>query len=622
MIAAGTAWGDNPRFDLSRLSFGSAADRGGTVERETLGRGVAVWRDTPRLGGGTIAKSRDGALTLFHGWLDNAAELARRLGLPSGSDAATIHAHASAEWGLAAERELIGDYAAIALLPDGSLRLSRAPWSQHGLFYTVAEGCAVAASIPRAIFELGLPRTVDAARYAEMLYGLAETWGAATWYEGLSQVEQGSVVTIREGRVAVERWYDPHALSPTRLKHDDDYVEAAQALLADAVTSALRPATKPGILLSGGLDSPLVAAELLHQLPPGQKLKSFTFEPLPGENEPVLPGQFHSDRPAVEAFAAMHPALDPQFVDGRGVAFGSLLDDTFRLSDAAYPGFALTEFHGTWQAASDAGCDWVFTADFGNQTFSNDGRWAYVEFLRQGRFGELLAMLRHAPGDDRPLWRKLAARSILPNLPAVLRGAVRTLLHGEVQRPLVRREMRERLDLDARSRLHYGEREWHRTRREFITSTWAWTSAGTEVVTAIEELYGFRMRTIPQYRPLIEFCLTIPTDQFVRGGEQRWLARRMARGRLPEQQRLNRDYGRHGVDWHRRQTPLLPVMREELERIADDPVMSEVIDVDRAIDLLDRWPDTPSYRAKLEIFMPAAAAIVAARFARHVDGRN
>lgn len=622
MIAAGITWGENPRFDLSRLSFGAHFDSRGEVVRETVGRGVAVWRETPRIGSGLMARSPDGGITLFHGWLDNGADMAGRLGLAADADDASIYAHAVAACGLSAERELVGDYAAIILMPDGSARLSRAPWSKHGLFYTIADDCAVVSSVPRSLFELGLAASVDPARYAEMLYGLAETWGAATWYDALRQVEQGSVVTIANGRADITHWYDPHALAPTRLGSDDAYVEAANGLLSDAVRSALGPAQKPAILLSGGLDSPLVAAEMLRQMPEGRTLKSYTFEPLQGEHEPLLPGQFQSDRPAVEAFAAMYPALQPRFVDGRGVAFGSMLDDRFRLSDAAYPAFAFTDFHGVWQAASDEGCDWVFSADFGNQTFSNDGRWAYVEFLRTGRFGQLLQMLREAPGDDRPLWRRLAARSLLPNLPAVVRGAVRTLLHGEVSRPLVRGEVRESLDLDARARRHYGEREWTRSRKEFIASTWAWTSGGTEVGLAMSDLYGFRTRTIPQYRPLIEFCLSIPTDQFVRDGEQRWLARRMAVGRLPEQQRLNRSYGRHGIDWHKRHAHMVPVMREELERIADDPVMAAVIDVDRAIDLLDSWPDTPTYAAKLEIFMPVAAAIVAGRFARHVDGRN
>lgn len=622
MIAAGIIWGDNPRYDLSRLSFGDAA---AARDEQTLiraGNGAALLRHPARQAHGLMARMPSGAVVLFNGWIDNTAEIAGELSLSAQCDNAALYGAAVEAWGLGADRRIIGDYAAIVIPADGAARLSRAPWSKHGLFYTIADGCAVAASVPRVLFELGLPRRVDPARYAEMLYGLAPTWGGETYYDDVCQVEQGSIVTIEQGRVVRTNWYDPHALPPTRLSGDDEYVETANSLLADAVRHALAPARRPGILLSGGLDSPIVAAEILHQLPPGQRLKSFTFEPMQGGREPVLPAHFHSDRPAVEAFAAMYPALDPQFVDNRGIAFGHMLDDTFRASDAAYPALVSTEFHGPWQAASDAGCDWVFTADMGNQTFSCEGNWAFVEFLRTGRFGELIRLLRDVPGDERPMWRRLAARSLLPNLPGTVRAALRTLVHGEMARPLVRKDVRERLALDARYRALYGEREWVRTRRDFIDDAWSMTSAGTEMTAAAEDLYGFRFRTIPQYRPLIEFCLTIPTGQFVRRGEQRYLARRMAFGRLPEEQRTNRRYGRHGVDWHARETPRLGFMREELERIADDPVMAQIIDVDRAIDMLDNWPETPDYRAKLDVFMPLAAAIVAGRFARYVEGRN
>lgn len=622
MIAAGIVWGDNPRFDLSRLSFGDAAAARGDETLSRMGDSAVLLRHPPRQAHGKTARTPSGTIVAFNGWIDNADEISRELSLPADSNVAALYGAATETWGIAAERRIVGDYAAIIIPADGVMQLSRAPWSKHGLFYTLANSCAVAASVPRVLFGLGLERSVDPARYAELLYGLAPSWGAQTYFDEVSQVEQGSVVTIDRGSVQKVQWYDPHALSATRLARDEDYVEQASALLADSVRHALGPAMRPGILLSGGLDSPLVAAEILDQLPEGRRLKSFTFVPLQEGNEPVLPAHFHSDGPAVEAFAALYPALDPQFIDNRGIAFGHMLDDTFRTSDAAYPSLIASEFRGPWQAASDAGCDWLFTADMGNQTFSCEGNWAFVEFLRTGRFGELMRLLRTVPGDDRPLWRRFAARSILPNLPAAIRSAVRTLVHGEMARPLVRKEVRERLDLDARYRAQYGEREWVRTRRDFVSDAWSMTSGGTEMTAAAEDLYGFRFRTIPQYRPLLEFCLTIPTDQYVRHGEQRYLARRMAIGRLPEAQRTNRRYGRHGVDWFERETPRLALMREEIERIADDPVMNAIIDVEGAMELLDNWPDRPDYRAKLEVFMPLAAAVVAGRFARYVDGRN
>jgi len=129
---------------------------------------------------------------------------------------------------------------------------------------------------------------------------------------------------------------------------------------------------------------------------------------------------------------------------------------------------------------------------------------------------------------------------------------------------------------------------------------------------------------VAAYRPLIEFCLGLPTDQFVRDGVDRWLARRLAEGRMPEEQRTNSLYGRTNADWHTRMTPRLGELRAEAERLRDDPVMSELVDVDRLVGLLDDWPEcTPvAWAEMLPREVAATRAILAGRFMRQITGRN
>lgn len=625
MIAAGLDWGSDSRFDLPRvaLSLGLLAD--GQADCEQISGTVLAQLAFPasRLSRNWHAsRTPEGRPVLLCGWIDNAAQLAEKLGLPIEASHAAIYGAAISAWGDEAERRIIGDYATVLISGPGTMRLARAPWSNATLFWASQGTVTLAASIPRPIFAAGFPKRPDPDLYAEAICRLSALDGDRHFFQGLHRVPQGAIVTVDHGRAATNRWYDPHTLSPTCLGDDDAYVDAARELLADAVGAALKPARRPGILLSGGLDSPLIAAEMLGQMPPDARLQSFTFEPMARADRSEVPGHFENDRPFVEAFARMHPRIEPHFVDNAGVAFGHRMQDFFLAADAAYPSFSSTDFHGPWQAASDAGCDWLFTGDFGNQTFSNDGRWAFVEFLNRGKWLELLRLLRDTPGDDRTMVRKLAARSILPNLPATIRKALRTLVHGEGPRSLVRDEIAQRLNLQERQEKVYGSREWYRSRRAFTEHAWQVSSGGGEIAYAVQQLFGIRTRPVPRYRPLIEFCMTIPTEQYVRGGQMRWLARRMGVGVIPEAQRLNARYGLHGADWHIRNTPLLAEMRLELERIEDDPVMAKIIDVERAIDLLDRWPETPSHEARMEIFVPVTAAIIAGRFARYVDGRN
>lgn len=624
MIAAGLDWEYDSRFDLPRIVSALGAQSRDRVASEIADDRVlcAMHDEAHAPYPWRAARTRDDRPVLLAGWLDNGADVARELGLPPESRPAAIYAAAFDAWGDRADRRLVGDFATIVVLGPGVLRLSRGAWSVRPLFWATLGSVVVAASIPRPLFAAGFPKTPDPDRYAEALYALATVEGDNHFFADVFRVPPGAIVTIDHGRAQTDRWYDPLALGPVRLKRDADYVAAARDLMNDAAAAAVAPANKPGVLLSGGLDSAIVASAMLRHLGPDRRLPSFTFEPNAEDGIAADAGHFTSERPAVEAFAAMHPTLAPHFVANHGHNLDYGLDDIFRAADAAYPALAVNQNQGPWQAAADMGCDWVYNGEWGNQTFSSDGRWGFVEFLRRGKWLELWKMLRDHPGDDRSMARRLVARSILPNLPATVRGAMRTLVHGEPKPSLLRGDVVARLDLDARRAAQFGNREWVTSRSHHNHLFWRQATSAGEMTHAIEQLYGFRLRAVPLHQPLVEFCLAIPTEQFVRGGETRWLARRMAQGVMPEAQRTERRYGLHGADWHRRYTPQVPQMREELERIADDPVMSRIIDTDRALDLLNEWPDRPTHRGLVDVYVPIAAAIVAGRFSRYVDGRN
>ena len=217
----------------------------------------------------------------------------------------------------------------------------------------------------------------------------------------------------RSGRSRIRQWYDPLSLPKVRRTDDDAYVEEANVLLGQAVENALRPARRPGILLSGGLDSAIVADEMLRQMSADKRLPSFTFAPLTNAPLSEPPGMFGDERAAVTAFAATHDRLDPHFA-GEVDLHGNL-DRHFLAADTGRPALAVSAIYdGPMRLAAEAGCDWLFDAGFGNASFSQDGRWAYTEFAKSGRWMELWRLARDHPGDMRPMWRRLLARSVLP----------------------------------------------------------------------------------------------------------------------------------------------------------------------------------------------------------------
>ena len=624
----GASWSD-PRRALSSLGLFA----GHAPDSEFSGSDLLAQLGGPRVRPDRrwrAARYAGGCPALLCGWLDNGEDIARELGI-EGASAARVYAEAYARWGNEAERRLVGTYAAILGLPDGRVRLTRSPWGGRSLFYRNDPDVTLACSIPRPLFAAGIAKVLrqDA---IDRLVTMELPDDRASLFQGISMVPHGSEVILSPEGETCTRWYDPLDLIPVRLGNDDEYVEAAQERLGNAVRCALRGAEKPGILLSGGLDSALVTAEILAQLPAGARFPSYTFHPAANFAGTVPAGKFADDRPLVEAFAEMHPALAPHFTDNAAIAFDDRAEQVFAACDAGYPARVLgSVYHGPMQAAAKDGCDWLLGADLGNLTFSNSAAWAAPEFLRRGKWLELLRLVKAQTANPHPVWRRIAAQALMPNLSPATQGAIRRLM-GKSERerspfanPFLRHDSRLAAWRDetaiAANVMTVDRAE---SRAAYIQANYHASGLGAEVVHGHEQVFGIRMRDVTAYRPLIEFCLALPTDQFTRRGEGRWLARRMAKGRMPEAQRTNRLYGEHNSDWYRRLGARRAELKQETKALRDHPQLGALVDAAAMERAIDEWPaqppQDPDQINQLRFYLPAMLYV--ARFIDHTTGRN
>lgn len=627
MIACLHGWSDADKT-------GAGVARALTRYGGTCGRAAGTTADLYWCQGVGQSCARHGPVTaLVQGWIDNADELAMQLQVAT-SDPASIYAAALARWGDSADAHCIGNYCAIAELADGCLRLARSPWDAPPLYHHTGEGRTVAAPLLRALFAAGAPRALD---YERIVDELAYDWrdgDEAGWYRDILQVPVGCAVTItREGR-RLERWYNVDALPQVCLPRDEDYPEAANALLEEAATRALAGASNPAIALSGGLDSPLAADALLRAMPSDARLPAITFIPDPRWDGRSPAGTIGDEAPAVRRFAEFAGRIDLHVADPQQGGFDFRAREMVQAMEVFAPGLAnVGMMHGVWAKARELGCDMLMTADLGNLSYSDGGNWAYVEYARNGRWGELLHLLRARPGDPRSLVRKLIALTIMPQLPRAMRHNLRALVHP------ARRDMTGLFTLllaDARrgqrERAHrrgsapaWDDFTFPRSRRE-AARLYARLPNGlaADVHLAFEQLYGVRRRDVAAYRPLVEFCLGLPTGQFAQGGVQRRLARRMASGRMPEAQRRETRHGQHNVDWHARMTP----RREELiayaEAMRSHPWLSKIADIDRMRELLEHWPAQPdfSWEGDFPRSLGLPRIILAVQFIAFAEGRN
>jgi len=625
MIALGRIWGDRATVDLSRIAGSLGLFSGASASFQIIDRTCYASLSAPRARpqrGWRVCRAPSGGGVLLHGWIDNQKELQDSLGLAC-VDPAALYGAAVDRWGDDADRKIIGSYAAIAERPDGSLRLSRSPWSGPPLAFANDRHSAVVASVSRVLFAAGVPQKLKHdAIVGALTMQLASDTGSM--FEGVRQVPHGAVVHLRPGDEKIVRWYDPLSLPKIHLASDREYVEAAEELLREACVKALAPSERPGIELSGGLDSMLLADHVLHVLPESRTLRSFTFHPLDGAD---LGGRDVEDdeRHFVHDFVRSRPQIEPHFTDNRDTMFDSYARQMGEAAGKVMPGMVLlAPFFGTMQAAASEGCDWVFSAHYGNLNLSNEAPWAIPEFARQGRWSDVCALLEAKAKDKRPNWRKFWSYGIMPSLPAGLQSLYRRVRKPGGARTLLRNRLIS-IELPGTASDITSHGEFVGSRRQWLSENYFGLGLGAEMWLALEQVFGVRRRDVTAYRPLTEFCLGIPTDQHARDGVRRYLARRMLDGTTSEDHRMRPDFALHVPDWHARMSPRLDDLRRAVIAMADQPDLKDIVNVDFAMELIDNWPqDMPGHDEEryydLQFFLPATLLI--SQYLDFVTGRN
>ncbi|GAA4762056.1 asparagine synthase-related protein [Novosphingobium ginsenosidimutans] len=573
-------------------------------------------------------------LVLFAGRIDNAREAAGLLEVdypgdrPDPAKLARLYGAARLAWGDAADLRLIGEYAAILINGAAQeLCLVRSPLRAPPLHFHARPERLIAASVTRALFACGVPRQINDAKLADnALFNPGDD--RTGWFEGVEQVPLGTELRFNPAGMRERRYYDLYSLPKVRLGRDAEYLEAAHSLLTEATKVALRGSHRPAIMLSGGLDSSQVAAKALAALPAGSQLHAFTFTPENGWDGHQDSGTFGDERPYVEAFAQQHPGLVLHFEDNAGTGFDAGLTELFfATGSAAINQTNFSHFHSLWRAARAAGCDVVLGADYGNFTFSAEGGWGFPEYLLRGRWRQLWLALRHAENDDRSLLRRFLALSVLPILPDKLWQWQRRL-RGQPDIFAIASPLRADYALSSGAQARARQagqpvRRWPELGRwrEFELFQ---RNDHCDIMHGFEEIYGLPQRDPTAWRPFVEFCLGLPTELFLRDGQTRWLAREMARGIMPEAQRLETRHGRHGADWHlklgRRRRELLA----EVEQLAQNERLSAMIDFPKIRHALEDWPATGAIPVEERLLREGAIprAIMLARYVNYFEGCN
>ncbi|HEY1751447.1 MAG TPA: asparagine synthase-related protein [Caulobacteraceae bacterium] len=553
--------------------------------------------------------------------VDNRAELGAALGvaparLAAMSDADVLLA-AYERWETGAFHRVAGDFAcAVWDAARRRLVLACDVTARRALYYHRAGRLFAFASLPKGLH--ALPEVPYAADEDALAAWLALAPGAAVRapFAGLERIEAGSFVVLRaDGGLEARRYWSPQA-GHLRLKSADDYAAALRERLDEAVSARLRGAGagQVGSHLSGGLDSSAVAATAARLLAPtGGRVVAFTAVPQADHSTGGPAWRVADEGPQAAAVAALYPNMEHVLVRAGARSPLAGLDRTLALHDQPL----LNPANAVWvdaihDAARARRLPVMLVGDFGNLGLSYEGLERLPELLRAGQLAtwlrETAALARHGRR-----WPGLLAATVGPWTPAPLWRAVQRL----------RGRAAELADYSLVRPGRVAVRpDWRPQRNAHDWRLLALRHVGAVTWPGVLAEWGVDMRDPTADRRLLEFCLGVPTEQFLRGGETRALARLALADRLPTAVVGARTRGYQAADWPLGLTAA--DVGDELARLEAIPAAARLLDLERMRRLVAAWPRSGWDRRDVELIYRSALlrALAAGHFLRRVSGTN
>ena len=541
---------------------------------------------------------------LFCGRLDNRNDLLRELG-PFETEWSRVPDSAVASkaylrWGADCVNRIIGDYVMAAWQPrEQRVVFVRAPLSDRTMYYNLHGETLAFATSPLGLFALPfVSKELDRERLADYVVR-APVEPDRTFYKDIKTVEGGSVTTVDVNGVRTQLLWHPNSLPEIRFKSDDEYMEAFRERFDLSVKTRLRSAFPLAAMMSGGIDSSSVACTAAGELAgSGQRLHVFT--QVPREPSDRLENDYYTDEtPFVQAIARMYPNMDLHLVPTKT---GSVLAGHgafIAASGAPFRNMGNRPWiEGILHQAHSVGARVVLTGAQGNTAFSWSGKGVLPGMVRRGQF---VRAWRHARAlEGKKTLRRFLGHGILPLLPgAVWLAVMRRLYPDDVQlaanptwsafSPLRRDfEQAQRVRERARDkRVELVPRQGHNSLAERIALLKFGESLGPEICCGLEARSGVEMRDPTADRRLVEFCLSIPEEQFQLNGVPRSLPRRAMADRWPPEVAANTCRGLQNSDWHDVMMRSLPELKDAFDRISTSPLATEILDLGRMRRILD-----------------------------------
>jgi asparagine synthase (glutamine-hydrolysing) len=397
--------------------------------------------------------------------------------------------------------------------------------------------------------------------------------------------------------VRIRQYWDLRDTTVSRLGSDAEYVERLLELYQEAVRCRLRSERPVGITLSGGLDSGSVAALAAPLLKEeGRTLHAFSSVPAFDTSAAISPARAGDETFWINATRDHVGNIALDYVDAgdtsplEGVL--AKLDTHDEPGHAAGNAFWMVALYRAAQAR-DLGT--LLIGQFGNATVSWTWNGAVRQRAREEGWIRLLKGLR-ASGKTRNegLWRALKRDLLRPLVPPASWRVLARMRMGDqpwLSYSAIRPALAKRLELLDRMAADGHDpyfAPWRDSRSPRFRLIGPGRSSLGSISAEMGARFGLEVRDPTIDKRLLEFCLSVPDEQYRTGDKDRWLIRRAMKGLLPDDVLWNTRKGYQAADIGFRIRRTSEEIEHALARLESSDLAREYLDLGKMRRVLDR----------------------------------
>ncbi|EJV69990.1 asparagine synthetase B [Bacillus mycoides] len=535
------------------------------------------------------------------------------------------------KWGEAAPKYLVGDFAFMIWDEKNQTLFGARDFSgSRTLYFYRGEEKFAFCTIINPLFTLPyVEKKLNEQWIAEFLaipVNFESVDPQQTVYKYIEQVPPSHTISVKNGKVNFSRYYTPTAGKMLNLKSNEEYEEAFRDVYQSAVKARLRTHHNVGAHLSGGLDSGSVVSFAAKDLrAENKKLHTFSYVPAEGFEDWTHKGRIADERPFIQSTVQYVGNIQDYYLELPERSPLSEIDDWLETMEMPYKFFENTFWlRGVYEKASQRGIGVLLSGQRGNWTVSWGPIFDYQAMLLKKlhwiRFYRELYLYSRNIGVKKSRVFEVVRRKAFPFLHQLLSSEEQDvfpiIINPEFAKKMnVFDRLKEQdVDITGTSILNAYD-----MKREQFEKPYYWSINGT-YETKLSLRYALWDRDPTNDLRIIQFCLSVPEEQYVQNGLDRSLIRRATKNLLPDKVRLNqRVRGVQGADGVYRMAPFWNKFIKEVQELSVDPIISEFLNVEvikKAISKICKEP-RPEYAFDLD-FRVLMRSLIFYRFIKKI----